>query len=100
MDIYVERAKKFGRTAQQLAALPDGSIYLVHSEKFAGYCRGLLGALGRQPTAIRFATDSNFEMFIGERAPAMDVDHVFHRLAGRRGAEAEDFLRLTVTPYW
>lgn len=95
----VHGGRRSGRTAAQLAALPDGSIFLVCSEKFACYCRTLLRRMGRSPFAIKFGTPSNFERFLGARVPAMDVDHAYWQIVGRRGEEAHDFLRLAVSPY-
>jgi hypothetical protein len=95
----VESGRQVGRTAAQIAALPDGSIFLVHSEKHAAYCRGLLRKAGRSPQAIKFGMPDNFERFTGARVSAMDVDHAYWTLAGRRAREAHDFLRLAVSPY-
>lgn len=91
-----------GRTTRQLAALPDGSVYLVHSYHFArSYCWPLLARAGRCPrTAIKFATPDNFQSFVGLRFPAGDVDHAYFALARHRARarEAYDFIRLTY-PY-
>ena len=95
----VEGGRQVGRTAAQLAALPDGSLFLVHCEKHAAYCRVLLRKAHRLPQAIKFSTPENFERFTGARVPAMDVDHAYWTLAGRRAREAHDFLRLAVSPY-
>lgn len=86
------------RTATQLAVLPDGGIFLVWSDKFAGYCRKLLAALGRSPGSVRFATPDNFERFCGVRAPALDVDHAYWEHASGRAREAYDFLQLALAP--
>lgn len=99
MQTYVERAKKLERTARQLAALPDAGIYLVHSMKFADYCRQLLLFIGRDPATVRFATVDDHHRFCGVRASALDVDHAFYRHAGPRGREAVDFLSYAVMPH-
>lgn len=99
MRIEIEGGRQFGRTWRQLAALPDGSIFLVPTEAIAGYCRNLLRGMGRQPGVIRFATPANFCRFQGARASAFDTDHSVWDLRCPRGREAADFLSLTVSPY-
>lgn len=88
--------RRSGRTARQLAALPDGAVFLVHSSAMASYCRGLMHDAGRTLGSIIFATPTNFRSIAGARFPAMDVDHAFFDLAGARGREAYDFLRATI----
>jgi hypothetical protein len=85
-----------GRTARQLAALPDGAVYLVHSQQLADYCKGILRSAGRRISTVTFATPGNFRSFEGARFTALDVDHAYFELASARGREAYDFLRLTV----
>lgn len=89
-----------GQTFRQVLALPDGSIFLVHSGKMASYCRGLLRAMGRKHDAITFATPENFERCEGARVPAFDVDHAYwQHVSDARRFQAYDFLRLTAAPF-
>lgn len=76
---YVEHGRRSGRTMRALAALPDGSIYLIHNMVLAQHCRNLLRAMGRRPNAIRFvAGRSNFQRLEGLPIETRwAVDHAF-----------------------
>lgn len=100
MEKFVDMTRGSGRTARQLAALPDGSIFVVPNMKMAGYCQGLLRWIGRAPTAIQFVTPQNYHRFEGASAPAIDVDHAYWDVTGAsvRAREAVDFVRICVIP--
>lgn len=83
-----------GRTTRQLAALPDGGVYLVpRHHPFVGYCKAILRHLGRSPNAITFVTsDLARQSIFGRRIAAWDVDHAYLDLTGHRGLYAYDLL--------
>ncbi|SEI68562.1 hypothetical protein SAMN05518849_101553 [Sphingobium sp. AP50] len=91
-----EGGRRSGRTFRQLADLPDGAVYLVHTMKEAEYCRYLLKHMGRNPKAITFATLQNYHRLEGARFTALDADHSFWRHAVSRHHEAHAFLSLCV----
>lgn len=73
-----------GRTSRQLAALPDGSWFLVAHQREATYCQGLLMAMGRSRSAIIFVTpDISERSILGRRPPAWGVDHAYFDVARR-----------------
>lgn len=76
-----------GRTTRQLAALPDGSWYLVANAREAEYCRRLLSSMGRARNSIKFATPDLAERHVlGLRPPDWDVDHAYFSVASRHHA--------------
>lgn len=81
-----------GRTSRQLAALPDGSFYLVPNRPHASHCERLLLDMGRPRTSIRFVTAQDTCAMLGVRPVEWDVDHAYFEVTGRRGLEAFDFL--------
>jgi len=85
-----------GRTTRQLAALPDGGVYLVHTQAMVRYCQMLLQHIGRARDAIAFVTaDLNERAILGRRVTAWDVDHAYFDLAARdRRLQAWDALEL------
>lgn len=85
-----------GRTTSQLAALPDGGVYLVHTQKMAHYCQRLLEHIGRSRDAVTFVTADLIEQSVwGRRIIAWDVDHAYFDLVPRgRGLKACDYLEL------
>lgn len=85
-----------GRTTRQLAALPDGGVYLVHTRAMASYCQGLLQQIGRERNAVTFVTAGLREQDVwGRRIVAWDVDHAYFDLVPRgRGLRACDYLEL------
>lgn len=85
-----------GRTSRQLAALPDGGVYLVHTHAMVRYCQGLLQHLGRARDSITFVTADLTERAIwGRRVVAWAVDHAYFDLVPRgRGLRAVDYLEL------
>lgn len=85
-----------GRTFRQLAALPDDSLFLVHSIEEARHCQRLLREMGRNPRSVKFATPANFHRFEGARAPHLGVDHAYWSKARGGRQEAYDFLSLCV----
>jgi hypothetical protein len=67
-----------GRTTCQLAALPDGSWYLVAHRRQAEYCERLLRHIGRDPNSIKFATPDLAEAHVwGRRPTEWDIDHAY-----------------------
>jgi hypothetical protein len=85
-----------GRTSRQLAALPDGGVYLVHTQAMVSYCQRLLNHIGRARDAVTFVTADLTERAIwGRRVSAWDVDHAYFDLVPRgRGLRACDCLEL------
>ena len=82
-----------GRTATQLAALPDGAAFLVATVAQARYCQGLLVLAGRRPDAIIFVNPENCErVMTGRRVASYAVDHAYEELTRRRGMRARDYL--------
>lgn len=86
-----EPSRGTGRTTAQLAALPAGGVYLVHSSEFACYCKRLLQAAGRDPNEIRFVTPRQVRSIDGIRFERWDVDHAYWDGCGRGGAFAFAF---------
>ena len=79
-----------------LAALPDGSLYLVHKQAVGDYCRRLRQDAGREPRkAIRFVSPPQVERLQGlPTATRWDVDHAFFDLTGREGGRAYEVMRI------
>lgn len=83
-----------GRTTRQLAALPDGGVYLVHTQPMVDYCKRLLIHLGRKHDSLTFVTPPNVDRAArGKRIEAWDVDHAFFDLTNR-GFIAYDVLEM------
>lgn len=83
-----------GRTTRQLAALPDGGVYLVAHRPMASHCERLLMLAGRARSAITFVTPDLAEKAVCDRRPsAWDRDHAYFEIARRdRAKEAYDLL--------
>lgn len=65
-----------GRTARQLAGLPDGSVYVVAHESEARHCEALLAESGRTSNALRFITLAGVQNLLGlPRNIIVELDH-------------------------
>ena len=66
-----------GRTARQLEALPDGSIYVVSGYPMLRHCQYLLFEAGRSPDALRLVILGELRRrAIGfPRSTYFDIDH-------------------------
>ena len=87
-----------GRTWRQLAALPDGSVFLVATMPMISHGRALLRRMGRNHRSIRFVTPSTAFLVRGLAIPSFDVDHAYYDVVGLRGREAHDLVRASVRP--
>lgn len=76
-----------GRTTRQLAALPDGALYLVPHQPMARYCGHLLEAAGRKHDAVRIiaigdAGLAERRLRGTRRGTVWDIDHAFLEAGG------------------
>jgi len=84
-----------GRTSRQLAALPDGGVFIVPHGAMADHCRHLLKEADRRPDAVRLVIVNQLgdaDRLRGTpRGTPWAIDHGFSAGASRRGRqEAED----------
>lgn len=64
----------FGRTYRALNALPDGGVFVVHSDAFLWYVRVLLEQQGRRTNAVRAVPVRDLDQLRGLSVPVA-VDH-------------------------
>jgi hypothetical protein len=91
--------RRSGRTSKALAALPDGSIYIVTHEAQRRHCQRLMQDAGRRQQALHIVTLD--EMRRGDklrglpRTTVLDVDHfVFESGMCSAGSEMREHLRM------
>lgn len=90
--------RRTGMTSRQLAALPDGAVFIVAHGPMACHCRHLLRESGRRHDALRLvivADPQDVDRLRGtRRGTPWDIDHAFHAVAGRRGKVLAEAARL------
>lgn len=94
-----------GRTTRQLAALPDGGVYVVAHPHLRPYVEGLLVDMGRDPSAVRVlpattaaerlkgvpvGTPIAVDHYVWEAARERDVDELMAVICSKRLAREED----------
>lgn len=75
-----------GKTYSALKALPAGSVYFIHTQGFAAYCRFLLHEMGRDSNEIQFVSVVDTIAVRGKKYTAAAVDHAVyeHKYARER----------------
>ena len=87
-----------GRTSRQLAALPDGGVFLVPHGAMADHCRHLLREAGRRHDAVRIVIlnqrgDANRLRGVPRGIP-WAIDHAFSGIASCAGYEEARYARM------
>lgn len=92
-QIIVNTNRGTGRTTRQIAALPKGAIFFVHTQSMKDYVRRLCQTLGRADIRIETLGELRPFRWAGYSLPGADIDHAAYERMNIDHCRAWDELR-------